>query len=163
MTDSFKFSIEGIEEVKKMLEGIPKEITDKIQFDLNRAAAKIVEAELKASVPDGVSDKASADKAENNTMIARSNTKSGVYVGFSKRAWYVKLIERGTKVRQTLGKGKYIKGANRGSIERKPFIEAAYLRAAPVAVEYLSTNYLKLVEKAIKKQSIRITRKNLRG
>lgn len=152
MANQIKFEILGIKEVQKMLADIPKEFSDKIQFDLNKAAGKIVEKELQQSVPVGNNDKSSKNKAENNTLVTKSDSKSGVYVGFNKRAWYVKLIERGTKVRQTKGRGKYKKKANRGTVNRKPFIEAAYDRAAPKAVKYLSDNYLKLLNKAIRKQ-----------
>jgi HK97 gp10 family phage protein len=154
----FKFEIKGINEVRKMLSSLPQEVNDKILFDINKAAARIVKKQLEEDAPDSNSDKKNADKVSANVVIKKSKSKTGVNIGFKRKVWYTTLIERGTRVRKTLGKGKYRKGANRGKMTRKPFIAQAHQKAAPAVVNYFTTNYLKLVNRSLKRQAARINR-----
>lgn len=158
MAKGIQFKIEGIKEVQQMLKKLPQAVNDKVSYDINRAAGKIVQQQLQADTPEGINDKASADKASSNVIITRSKTsKNGVWIGFAKRVWYiVNVIERGVKVRKTK------KGANRGSITRKPFIEESHNKAFPAVVDFLTNNFLKLTNKSLRNQARRIRRKNLK-
>lgn len=140
-----KFRIEGIDEVKKMLDALPKEISDKVQLSINKEAGKIAKKVLQEAAPEGDNDKASADKAANNVLVSRGDKKTNVFVGFAKKVWYIKLIERGTKVRKTES------GAERGSITRKPFIDEAHRKAVPKILQYLEDNYLKIINRTLKR------------
>lgn len=154
-----KFEIEGLEEVKKMLRTLPQQVNDKIIYDINRQAANIVKKELEDSAPDSNTSKKSKNKIANSIVIAKQRgSKSGVNIGFKKRVWYVTLMERGTKVRTLKGKGKYKKGTNRGKITRKPFVSQAHQRAFPKAVQYFTDNFLKIVNRSIKKQLRRVNK-----
>jgi HK97 gp10 family phage protein len=146
----FNFKIEGIEEINKILDTLPKAINDKIQADLNKQAANIVKKELQALSPEGNNDKKHKSKISANVVVKKSINNSFL-IGFTKKVWYVKLLEMGTIVRKTLGKGRYRSGANRGVLIRKPFIESAHHTAAQKAVEFLRTNYLKIVDRSIRK------------
>ena len=151
MADNIKFKIEGIEQVNKMLSTLPKELSDRVLLDINKQVGKIVQKELQQNAPEGNNDKSSKQKIEENVVVKKSDTKTGVLVGFTKKVWYVKLLELGTKVRRTLGKGKYKKRANRGRITRRPFIERSHLNAYPKAVDYFVNNYLKIVNRSLKR------------
>src|SRR5205807_2309849 len=98
----------------------------------------IVKKELSAAAPEGNNDKKSNAKLSSKTTIKKSDT-GGALVGFKKSAFYVKFIEMGTAVRKTKS------GANRGTMPRQPFIEKAYESAAPKAIDYMSTNLLKII------------------
>jgi HK97 gp10 family phage protein len=155
----FDFNVQGLEQIDNLIKNLPKEVTEKIQQDIHKQAAKIVKKQLEDDAPDGVNDKSNDDKAASNVVI-KSEGKSGVNIGFKKKVWYVKLIEMGTKVRNVGKKkgGKY-KSGNRGKIDRKPFIEQSHETAAPVVVEFLQQNYLKLLNNAIKKQLRKVNKK----
>jgi len=149
MTD-FNFNIKGIEEVNNILKTLPNSINERIQSDINRKGASIVKAELKESAPEGDNNKKQKEKIGDNVIIKKSSS-TGFFIGFTKKVWYVKLLEMGTVVRQTLGKGKYAAGANRGLIIRKPFIEKAHNETASKVVDYITTNYLKIVNRSLKR------------
>lgn len=156
----FDFKIEGLDEVKKMLASLPVSVNEKVQRDLNTKAAYMVKAAIEQAAPDGDNDKKNANKIANNVVVKNEKgSKSNKLIGFTKRAWYVKLIEYGTAVRSLLGKGKY-KSGNRGSVTPNPFVLKTHNAVAPKVVEYLKTNYVKLVSNSIKRQSKAIARKN---
>lgn len=154
-----KFEIKGLREVNQMLSQLPKAVNDKVLYDLNRSGGNIVKKAIEEAVPDSNTDKASKDKIAANVVVKKNpDDKTGVLIGFLKKVWYVKLMEMGTKVRNTLGKGKYKKKANRGTITRKPFVEQAHAEAYPKVIEHFTTNYLKIVNKSIKRQLNKLKR-----
>jgi len=156
----FDFKIEGIEEVKKMLASLPNSVNEKIQNDLNTKAAYMVKAELEKNAPDGDNDKENKNKIANNVVVKNvKGSKQAKYIGFTKRAWYVKLIELGSSIRLVKGKNDKYKGANRGSMPRKPFVLNTHNTVAGKVIDYLKSNYVKLVSNSIKKQSKAISRK----
>lgn len=156
--ETIKFKIEGLKEVEKMLKSLPKTANDKVLYDINRTAAKIVKDQLSADAPDGINNSKSEDKAANNVVIAKSKTnRTGVLIGFAKKVFYVLFIERGTKVRKTKKRG------TRGSITRKPFIEESHAKAYPKVIQFFTDNFLKLTNKSLRNQARRIRRKNLKG
>jgi HK97 gp10 family phage protein len=143
-----------------MLSSLPNAVNEKIQNDFNTKAAYMVKAELERNAPDGDNDKKSKNKIANNVVVKNEKgTKSDKLVGFTKRAWYVKLLEFGTAVRAVKGKNGKYKGANRGSMPRKPFVLNTHNSIAPQVIDYLKTNYVKMIGNSIKKQSKAINRK----
>jgi hypothetical protein len=92
-----KFEIQEKKEVNQILDSLPKNISNKVLLDISKGAAKIVQQELKQSVPDGDNNKASKDKAENNVVIKKGK-KNNVFIGFTKRAFHVKFLEVGVNV-----------------------------------------------------------------
>jgi HK97 gp10 family phage protein len=148
-----QFDIDGLDQINKLLSDLPKEINSKISEGIHREAAKIAKAEIEKSVPVGDNDKPSSNKIENNVVIAKGKVKGSIVVGFSPKVWYVRLIERGTKVRETNG------GANRGSMERKPFIKQAHERSFEAVINHLNQNYGKLIEKSLKRLAKKLNKK----
>jgi HK97 gp10 family phage protein len=156
MPQDIKFNIQGIDEVNKILSQLPKSVNERVQLDLHKQAAKVVKEEIANRAPDGNNNKSSSAKIENNILIVKApESKSSVWVALSKNVFYAKFIERGVNyVRKTKT------GKETGSLPRRPFIEPAHLAAFPKVVQYLSDNYLKLVNKAVKKQARKISRQN---
>lgn len=156
----FDFKIEGIKEVQQLLKTLPASVNAKVQADLNQQAAKIVQAELIANAPDGDNNSKPKNKIESNVVIkTEKGSKSAKIIGFTKRVWYVKLIEMGTAVRTVLGKNDgFRKGANRGSMPSTPFIAKSHSDAAPKVIQFLQENYLKIIQKSIKKQAKAVQR-----
>jgi HK97 gp10 family phage protein len=151
-----KFEIKGLEEVNKILSSLPQAVNDRVQFDLHKAAAKIVKEEIAMRAPDGNNNRPSSDKIENNIIIKKApQTKSSVWVGLSKKVFYARFIERGVNyIRKTKN------DKSTGSMPRKAFIEPAHLAAFPKVVKFLADNYLKLINKSIKRQSKKIVKSN---
>lgn len=157
---NIKFSIEGIAQAKKILDMLPKVANDKIIYDINRAGANIVKKELQANAPDGDNDSKSSDKIQANIVVQKNREhRNAVSIGFAKKVFYVRFIEFGTKIRETLGRGRYKKGANRGAVQAKPFIKQSHETAAPKVIDFFQTNFLKLVNKSLKRQIKRLKKR----
>src|ERR1043165_7381796 len=95
-----ELNIEGLDEVKKMLEQLPDDVNDKILTELAMKGAQIVKKELSEAAPEGINDKKAKAKLSQKVTIKKSDS-GGALVGFKKSAFYVKFIERGTAVRKT--------------------------------------------------------------
>jgi len=149
------FKIDGLEEIKKMLSELPNDVNEMILQDLMLKAGGIVKKEIIAAVPEGNSTKRSKASLKNKVAVVKSST-GGAQVGFKRSGFYARFLEFGTKVRKTLGRGKYKAGANRGTMEKRSFIQKAHETAAPKAVAFFSDNFAKLINQAIKKQLKRI-------
>lgn len=152
---SIKLQIKGLKEIEKMLKQLPKDINDRVQYDLNRKVAAIAKKQMEMDAPEGNNNKKAKDKTRSNITIAKARGKgnrSGVWVGVKKRVWYSTLIDRGTKVRSTKGKGRYKKKANRGSIGSRPWIEQAHNKAMPSMINFINNSYAKVVNQSLKKQ-----------
>ena len=149
----FSFDIQGLDQVKRALSQLPKEVNDKILYDLHLGAARIVKSDIQSATPEGNNTKKASQKARANVIVKRQRrSTTGVNIGYSTRAFHIGFIEFGTKLRVLKGQGKYRKGTKRGKITARPFIGAAHDRAFPKALQYVSTNYLKLVNRSLKKQ-----------
>jgi HK97 gp10 family phage protein len=141
-----KFEIEGLAELNKLLESLPKDLQDKLAYDINRQAGNIAAQVIRENVPVGDNDKPADEKLENNVVVAKGKGKTTVLVGFNKKAGAIaRWIEKGTKVRATS------EGENRGEIEPQPFIEKAHQKALPAIISFMNTNYLKLIERSMRK------------
>lgn len=153
----FKFEIQGLKEIKELLKDLPDSVKDQVQADINNNAAKIVQKELQDNAPSGNNDELPKNKIENNIVIkTEKGSKTNKLVGFTKRVFHVKFIELGTKVRSVVGKkGKY-KGANRGAVRARPFVLRSHQSGGKKAIDFMATNYLKVLHNSIKKQNKKV-------
>jgi HK97 gp10 family phage protein len=145
------FKIQGLTEVQKMLDQLPDDVNQNITQDLMMKAGGIVKKEIQNSAPEGNNTKRNKNKLASKVAIVKTDN-GGVTIGFKKSGFYAKFIEFGTSVRTTKGLGKYRAGANRGTMNAKPFVQRAHEAAAPKAVDFFSNNFAKLVNNSIKKQ-----------
>ncbi len=152
MNDDITLNIIGLEEVQKLLSSLPNEVSSKIQMDLLMKGAQIAKKDLEsaAAANEGNNDKPSGDKLSANVVIKRDSKSNSVNIGFKKKVWYVKLIERGTAVRETKA------GANRGAMQKKPFVSQSHDESVPKILDFLTKNFLGIIDKAIKKQLKRV-------
>lgn len=161
MAQDFSYAIEGLDVVQKMLKTLPQTVQDKTLYNVFRSAANIVKQEIEQAAPDGDNSKKSKNKIANNIIVKKDKRSStGVLIGFHKRAFAARFFIKGTKVRQTKGKGKYKAGANRGEMQRNDFLTPAHTRATPKVIEYVSKNYLSIVNRSLKAQARRLNKGN---
>jgi HK97 gp10 family phage protein len=148
--EGISVEILGLEEIKKALAAIPKELTDKVLLEINKNVAKIAQQELQGAAPAGDNTKKAANKIENNVIIARGkSSKNSVVVSIGRRAFHARYYEKGTGARATKGRGKYRKGANRGSMGKRPFIAPSYVKSYPKMIEYFSANVGKILSRTL--------------
>lgn len=160
MGNDLKFNIEGLAEVEKMLKDLPLALNQNVVRDVNKAAGKIAREELQDNTPSANNDKPSGAKAENNTIVVNDRkSKTGVLVGFKRKAWYILLQEEGTSDREVKGEGRYSSG-NRGKITGNQFITKAHESALPKVIDYLNNNFLKIINKSLRKNANKINKLN---
>jgi hypothetical protein len=148
-----KFTVKNAEQAKRALSTFSKEFNDKVLFNVHRAAGNLIKKELSAAAPEGINTKRSKSKLKATTMVAKAkDSKTGVWVGFSKKGFAALFLEKGTTQRTTSGNSKkYKRPANRGRMAPRPFVHATYRRSLKKVVDFISNNYYKIVTKAIRK------------
>lgn len=151
-TKDFDINIQGLTEVQSLLKGLPDDVTDKIQLDINKKGAQFVVKEMQKNAPSGNNDKKAKSKIENNIVSVKGEDPTSVWVGIKKKIFYAGFLSEGTKERTVKGRGKYPKGTNRGKIAASNWIEKSHADGAANAVEFLQQNYLKLINQSVKKQ-----------
>ncbi len=96
MADDFK--IEGLDEILSALERLPAKVTRKVLFDANKDILnKVVKNPLKNAIPYGAATKRGIK------VVAARGTKTGVYVGVTTDAFWLRFLEFGTGERFTRG------------------------------------------------------------
>jgi len=148
-----KFKIENADQIRRTLSTFSKNFNDRVLYDVHRAAGNLVKKELTAAAPEGNNDRRSSSKLKSAATVAKSKTsKTGVWVGFSKKGFYALFLEKGTRTRATSGNSKkYKRPANRGRMTARPFVQATYRRSVPTVVNYITQNYQKIVARALRK------------
>jgi HK97 gp10 family phage protein len=152
-----KLNLVGIDAVQKILKTLPQDMRDNILYDINRAGAKIVQKEIIALSPDDPEETDPTNKIENNVVVTKGKgSRTLVQTGIRKRAFHSRFLEFGTRVRRTSGKkGRYKKQANRGKITPRPFIRRAHDQAVPKTLKYVSSNYLRIINRSLEKYAKR--------
>jgi HK97 gp10 family phage protein len=138
------FKIEGLEEVQKLLAELPDALDSRVQFEVHKAAAQIARKDLKEAAPSGKGK--GKGKIKNSFIIKKSGTESGVLVGPKAEAYPIIFLEKGTKVRKTKSTT-----ANRGKIDKRPFVANTHQKSLPKILEFVSQNYLSIIDKTITK------------
>ncbi len=142
-----KYKIEGLEGLIKKLDELPRELSNKAELALNRNAANAVKKVLVNASPASRSNRKVKIKKSVSTQRI-PNTKTGIQVGWLKKAFFVKFFVFGTKMRRTK-KNK----ANRGRITGRDFVSPALNGVLPRVGESLSKNYNKIIERILKKKT----------
>lgn len=166
--DGVNIEMQNLKEVEEMFNKIGLTVKQQaaIWYKLNSKAGRHVVNALKQNAPSGDNDKKPQNKIENNVIMAKSkDNPTGVWIGFKKRAWYVKLIELGVNtVRIVKGKrkGKY-KGASRGTLDAQPFIQRSHEQATSAVIKELNEDYLKNINNILIKETKRVNNKIKKG
>lgn len=135
--------IEGIDEILRALESLPSKVGRKVLYDANREIlSRNVLPGLRASLP------YSARTRRGIKIVKARGTDSGVYIGVSSDAFYLRFLEKGTK-RRELRKN----NANRGSINpARPFAIPTIEDKANAVLQAVAREYPEMIVLAIAKQ-----------
>ena len=128
MSGVFSLNIQGLDELLKELEGLERKIFDKVMAKSVRAGAKVIQKAAKELAPvrsnewEGASYPNPPGTLKKGIAIAKATRQPPTIVryqvGFSKKAWYGHLVERGHKL---VRKGNVI-----GHVPAHPFLRPAF-------------------------------------
>lgn len=139
----------GAEDVRRVLNELPKKLSDSAIGAANMKAAKIVVDKEKMLAPEGPTGNL-VDSIGAYRSPKKSERQAGsVIVGPRRRGKYKgyagHLVEYGTRNRQTK------KGANRGVMPKKPFAKPAFIQTKAQVIERIRIELAKSIEKALKR------------
>lgn len=136
-----------IEDILNALDNLDRKIALRLQAAANRKVLKDLKIvqQLKDKTPEKTGKSAASIKL-------RSKKGAGI-VAPGPDGYPLRFIERGTVVRKTK------KGANRGSIERKPFIQQTYKSNQKEIFEKANQEYEDLIIKALERNIKNIKKK----
>lgn len=153
MADSLKFELKGASEVAAALKTLTTNQRAKVYLKMNRNAANVVKKRLQAASP--------SDKIRKAVKVEKSKTNTtGVVIGFMKKAFHVKFLEFGTAIRTVKGKRKgRFKGANRGKMTPRPFVERTHDQAGSELQVKLGETYKEEMNKALNAELKKVNNK----
>lgn len=141
MSGVFSLNIKGLAELLKELEGLERKIFDKTMNKMVRAGAKVVQKAAKENAPvrsnewEGASYPNPPGTLKKGIEIAKATRQPPTIVryqvGFSKKAWYGHLVERGHKLVRA---GKTI-----GHVPAYPFLRPAFDNNVQKAIEEMNS------------------------
>jgi len=138
MADSITFELDGVREFNDALKNLDAKMQASLLKAFNRKIATVEYLKpLKASMPYSSRTKKEF-KVEGNR-----DDKTGVIVGPTKKAFYVRFLDKGTKERQ-------FDGASRGQITARNFIEPFADDRIPKIIKYASTEYGNEMDRLLK-------------
>lgn len=119
----------GAKEINRALDGLPKELTHKIQQQANLDAAKPLIEKEKLLAPEGPTgnlvDSIGGIKVSQKKAVEIGEVHVGPRLRRPYRGQAGHLNEFGTKKRYLKGLGKYPQGTSRGVMPAKPFVRPA--------------------------------------
>jgi HK97 gp10 family phage protein len=121
-----KIRLTGVAEIDAVLKGLPKEVNNKLLTTAHTNAAKVLVDKAKLLAPEGPTGSlvdsigTQATGAKNQRALGETNTGPRRGRGKGQRGFAGHLVEYGTSQRKTK------KGANRGKMTAKPFMEPAW-------------------------------------
>jgi hypothetical protein len=123
--------VSGHKEIDKVLLGLPLQPTHKLLQAAHTSAVKKTVDAAKLLAPEGPTGRLIDSIGTIKTSVAKAGSlgetltgpRRGKYKGFAAH-----LVEKGTKKRSLLGKGKYKAGTDRGIMPAKPFMKPAWDR-----------------------------------
>ena len=144
-----KTRIEGLKDVERALKVLPRNLQGNILRTANRRLIAPVRKDVKSQIP-----KRTGRASKELKIKTSRRDKTAVQLGFTSDAYYMRFLEKGTRVRQTRD------GANRGSVTARPFIERTYNRGAKTIIkEKAPKEYGNIVADILSKKSARIRKK----
>jgi HK97 gp10 family phage protein len=133
----FHISLTGAKEIDKVLLGLPAQLSHPILQAAHAAAAKPLIEKEKLLAPEGPNGDLVDSIGAVKTPFAKATVVGEVIVGPRRSRRYKghhgHLVEFGTRPRKTQ------KGANRGTMTKKPFASPAFKITQPVVINRIST------------------------
>ncbi len=135
---SVKMSVTGVKEIDAVLTGLPLQVTHNILGAAHFAAAKPLIEKEKLLAPEGPEGNLVDSIGAIKTPIKKADSVGEVIVGPRRSRPYKghhgHLVEFGTKQRKTK------KGANRGTMPKKPFALPAFIQTQSLVVAGIADN-----------------------
>lgn len=146
--ENSKIDIDGIDEVLQALDELPAKVSQKFLYEANRKVlTQFLKPQLLAALPYSMATK------KGITVTKARGTKTGVYIGVSTNAFWLRFLEKGTKDRQTLGKGKIKRGVSRGRIDPPaPHVISTIEASVNGVLETVSKDYSNFIVEALAKR-----------
>lgn len=126
-----RLTLTGVDDIDKVLRGLPLQLNDRILQQAHTAAAKVLVLREKLTAPEGPTgnlvDSIGVQKASASSLSSRGL--GAIVVGPRRgkfKGHHAHLIEYGTKPRRLKGDGKYGKYTYRGVMPAKPFAGPAF-------------------------------------
>lgn len=150
-----RISVTGVKEIDRVLRGLPKEISHKVQQAAHVAAAKPLVEREKLLAPEGPTGRLVDSIGAVRVPLKRADFVGEVNVGPRKRRPYRghvgHLVEYGTKPRRLRGRGQYRKGTYRGIMPAKPFVRPAFQQTHQQVLRGIKNNLAKRLAARMKK------------
>lgn len=118
-----KISVTGVKEIDQVLRGLPKQLNHRVLGQAHAAAAKPLIDKAKVMTPKrtgGLQKSIGAVKLSQRKATIVGEVHAGPRRGKSQKGYHGHLVEYGTKKRTNK------RGANRGVMPSKPFMEPAF-------------------------------------
>ena len=144
-----KISVTGVREIDNVLKAMPKELTHQTLGSAHLAAAKPLIEKAKLLAPEGPTGNLVDSIGGVKAPIKKANTIGEVNVGPRRtrqhRGHHGHLVEFGTKPRANK------KGANRGVMPKKPFMEPAFQQTQNKVEQGIATEVGKKLNAVMKR------------
>lgn len=144
-----KLSVTGVKEIDNVLRSMPKELTHQTLSAAHLSAAKPLIEKAKLLAPEGPTGNLVDSIGGVKTPIKKANVIGEVRVGPRRsrqhRGHHGHLVEFGTKPRANK------KGANRGVMPKKPFMEPAFMQTQTKVVSSIATEVGKKLNAVMKR------------
>ena len=129
--EGIKYSLDGTKEIIEALDSLDdKEILKLIKSTNRVALNKEVIKPLKAAIP-----YSSRDKKGIKIVADKEFRKTGLYAGPTTDVFWLRFLERGTKVRTTKS------GANRGKISARPLIAPVLDNQSEAVIDFFNKDF----------------------
>lgn len=118
-----KLSVTGVKEIDQVLRGLPKQLNHRVLGQAHAAAAKPLINKAKVMAPKrsgGLQKSIGAVKLSQKKATIVGEVHAGPRRGRGHKGYAAHLVEFGTKKRTTK------RGANRGVMSKKPFMEPSF-------------------------------------
>lgn len=155
MAKGVTISVTGAREIDQVLKNLPDAVSHKVMSAAHAIAAKPLVEREKSLAPMGPTGNLIESIGVIRSSFAKANEIGEVKVGPRKGGRYKgfagHLVEYGTRVRKTKGRGKYKKTANRGTMKAKPFAEPAFIQTKDEVEKRIGTEVAKSLNRTMKR------------
>ena len=143
--------LDGLKGVYAGLKNLDRKYKSRAMKTLLRKAANKLKEPLVSAAPS--TPGGTFKNKRNISTVADKELRGAISVGYIKKAYKARWIERGTKMRKTSS------GANRGRISKKPWIDRTHRKEIPAIVKNLNDNATKIMVDILSRQSKGIKKK----
>lgn len=137
-------ALTGYKEIDQVLKGLDQQLNHKILQSAHAAAVKRTVNVARLLAPEGPTGNLIDSIGTIKVPYARSGAIGETHTGPRRgryKGYAAHLVERGTRKRTLLGKGKYKRGTNRGIMPATPFMKPAWERTKGEVLASIKTHH----------------------